>query len=248
MTTAKDRPLLSDKLASLIYMATKEVGTYDPSKALVGEFYEQMTPQEYEIAHSFLTWVHADRENRKFGHNIKEVFARFADTINKSVRAAFGTKKKNRPFEEIAKDVRAALKGKKEDVRQARLEVLYRESFNGRKPTDVKPHQEWHKTIEQWTADLLKMFPEERPCTDTYIKRYGKEFDQVKKTFKAANDAELAMQLALKDEYSRLEAAKDIDGLHSLLAAVPKESFTTPRLIYEAIYRLKPQSAKPRQD
>jgi len=58
---------LTSRLQLLITNGTHSAGTYDPSEAL-SSVEEQMTIDEYRLAESFLTWVCADQENRKFGH------------------------------------------------------------------------------------------------------------------------------------------------------------------------------------
>lgn len=68
---------LSEKLETLILMATKQAGTYDPNQALT-YIEEQLTMHECKLTDAFLKWVH---ENKKtFGHgNIKTVWAEFHD-------------------------------------------------------------------------------------------------------------------------------------------------------------------------
>jgi len=69
---------LSEKLATLILIGSKDHGSYDPNEALI-RVGESMTLEEYEVAEAFLLYVNADTENRRFGHgNIQERFAEFS--------------------------------------------------------------------------------------------------------------------------------------------------------------------------
>ena len=71
----KQKFKLTDKLITLIIMALKTFGTYDPDKCLIG-VEEYMTGQEYETAAAFLRWAHAN--GVKFGRgNIHAVFEDF---------------------------------------------------------------------------------------------------------------------------------------------------------------------------
>lgn len=76
---------LSDKLETLILMATKQAGSYDPNESL---FYveEQLTGEEMDTAQAFLKWVHADKDNRHFGHgNIRDMFRSFLLSVGKII-------------------------------------------------------------------------------------------------------------------------------------------------------------------
>lgn len=68
---------LTKKLETLLFMACKQSGSYDPDEALT-YIEEQLTSDEYHTATAFLSWVSADEATRKFGNaNIKERFKEF---------------------------------------------------------------------------------------------------------------------------------------------------------------------------
>lgn len=76
---------LSDKLETLILMATKQAGSYDPNESL---FYivEELTREEHDTAEAFLGWVHADRDARHFGHgNIQDMFHKFRISTGQAI-------------------------------------------------------------------------------------------------------------------------------------------------------------------
>lgn len=64
-------------LKTLLLMACKEAGTYDPDEVLP-RIEEQLTGPEYDSANGFLAWVMKDEDNRHFGHgNIDTVFGQW---------------------------------------------------------------------------------------------------------------------------------------------------------------------------
>lgn len=71
------KPKLTKKLETLLLMACKQVGSYDPQlvDAFIGE---QLTGPESEAAWGFLEWVNDGLEEfpgRRFGHsNIRQRF------------------------------------------------------------------------------------------------------------------------------------------------------------------------------
>jgi hypothetical protein len=69
---------LSEKLKTLLLMAVKQSGSYNPDDTL---FYieEHLTGQEYDTAKAFLTWIH--QQDWYFGEaNIK---ARYKEWLNR---------------------------------------------------------------------------------------------------------------------------------------------------------------------
>ena len=70
---------LTKRLETLLFMACKQAGSYDPDETL-HYIEEQLNGDEYKSAQAFLEWVNADTSNRKFGSaNIKERFKEFVN-------------------------------------------------------------------------------------------------------------------------------------------------------------------------
>jgi len=69
---------MNDKLKTLLHMAVKQSGTYDPEEALT-YVEEQLTGEEFDLASEFLLWVH--RNERTFGHgNFEDVFQEYKES------------------------------------------------------------------------------------------------------------------------------------------------------------------------
>lgn len=69
---------LSKKLETLLLMAVKQCGSYDPDEAL-SYIEESLTLPECKTATAFLGWIHAN--GKTFGHgNIQERFTEFKAT------------------------------------------------------------------------------------------------------------------------------------------------------------------------
>ena len=71
---------LSRKLSSLIRQAVSASGSYHPDECLY-LIEEKLTSQEYDMAFTFLQWVH--REGKTFGYNIDDVYLEFYRTSAK---------------------------------------------------------------------------------------------------------------------------------------------------------------------
>lgn len=68
---------MSEKLYTLIIMACKQSGTYNPNDTL-HHVVENLTPAEHKEAEDFLNWVNAEPHNRHFGHGtIKSRYLEF---------------------------------------------------------------------------------------------------------------------------------------------------------------------------
>lgn len=72
--TANKKSELKEPLPALIIMAVKQTGSYDPSD-IMPCFEEQLTGDQYQTAHDFLSWVHT--QGLEFGSNIQEVYANY---------------------------------------------------------------------------------------------------------------------------------------------------------------------------
>lgn len=71
---------LTPKLRTLLLMAAKDHGTYDPEVCLVS-IEEQFNRADQETAIPFLAWVH--EHNRPFGHgNIDARYREFLEWLN----------------------------------------------------------------------------------------------------------------------------------------------------------------------
>lgn len=67
--------LVTKKLETLLLMAVKQSGSYDPDETL-HYIEESLTSAEYKMAVGFLTWIHQNKLT--FGHgNIQERFKEY---------------------------------------------------------------------------------------------------------------------------------------------------------------------------
>ncbi len=71
---APDPNVLIEPLPTLLRQAAKTFGTHDPEEVM-GYIEEQLTGEQYRIAHEFLTWL--TDNDYTFGHNIQEVYKAF---------------------------------------------------------------------------------------------------------------------------------------------------------------------------
>lgn len=74
---------LTEPLRTLLLMAVRQTGSYDPDDTLPA-IEERLTGPEYAVAEAFLRWVGADREHRAFGHgNIERRYQQFREETSR---------------------------------------------------------------------------------------------------------------------------------------------------------------------